>query len=106
MVEIEKVAAKDSELVVEAENIESQFNYGVVGSEKCAQMGEKILLFLHQKDLISNLEISYTQIKDKRTLLVALDDNLDEYLLATINQALSENKEFGAEFKFFRINPH
>ena len=58
-------------------------------------MRHKILEFLHQKDLISSVDISAPpQRKSSSTVLLVIEEDLDENYLNAINYALRAHKDF------------
>ena len=73
---------------------ESQFQFAIVGDKNCLENKDRILEFLHQKDLLSSVDISDVYNKNAQTFLLVIEDDVDEAQLNAINTALSAHKEF------------
>ena len=65
----------------------------------CTQLKDQILEFLHQKDLLSSVDISAVYMKNACTVLLSIEDDLDEGQLSSINAALSVHKDFSSGYR-------
>ena len=76
-------------------NQDSNFQYAVIGDENCTRMKEDILDYLHQKDLLSTVDITSVYGKNQQTFLLAVDEDITSERIDQINKALRSHGVFG-----------
>ena len=59
-------------------------------------MRDRILEYLHQKDLLSSVDISGIYNKNSMTVLLAVEEDLPESQVDQINKVLQGHKDFKA----------
>ena len=72
----------------------SNYSYAIVGDQNCSHLKDSILEFLHQKDLLSSVDISSVYMKSSMTVLLEVEEDIEEDQLDQINRALQNHKEF------------
>ena len=75
-------------------NQDSNFQYAIVGDEDCSQLKDAILSFLHEKDLLPSVDISNVYMKNPKTVLLSVNEDITEDLLEQINKALIDHRQF------------
>ena len=77
---------------------EENFQFAIIGDGSCAEKRDDVLDFLHQKDLLSKVDITNVYNKSSTTVLLGVDENISDKALTEINKALATQKEF-AQFE-------
>lgn len=69
-------------------NQDSLYSYAIVGDQNCSHLKDSILEFLHQKDLLSSVDISSVYMKSSMTVLLEVEEDIQDDQLDQINKAL------------------
>ena len=69
-------------------NQDSNFQFAIIGDENCSHLKDQILEYLHQKDLLSSVDISEIYMKNSMTVLLAVEEDLPENQVDQINKVL------------------
>ena len=75
-------------------NEDSNFQFAIVGDENCSHIKDQILEFLHQKDLLSSVDINEVYMKNSMTVLLAVEEDLPDSQVERINKVLLNHKDF------------
>lgn len=57
---------------------DTNFQLAIVGDEECFQRKDNILEYLHQKDLLSKVDIAEIYMKNAMTVLLAVEEDVPE----------------------------